>query len=305
MRLWRRAAGGLFSAGSLYPMEVAKTRIANAKKSSNPNIKPPTLLGTMKDMYQKGGLSALYSEWYFSAGQSASEKFIHYYWYEVLCRLYEQNVSPEMGPASNIFVGYVCEWMHLPFTMPIEVTSTIYQLNLGKPTHQSWIATLRGQQQQGWGKLYKGIGAYTGLNFKPAIQDAAFDQIKLMYLRAQQVSQLTDIQNFLLGVLARVIATVIVFPAQKAKVLAIAAGGKDDALESEGGSRRQSCAPAPEGTLECIAYTYNNGGFRALYAGLGPELYRGMMSAGLMYFMKERIKRVIVALMFFLAGKKR
>ena len=30
-----------------------------------------------------------------------------------------------------------------------------------------------------------------------------------------------------------------------------------------------------------------------------------MLSAGLMYFMKERIKKLVVAFMFFLAGKKR
>jgi len=271
-------------------MEVAKNRIQAHKKGSGESAATPTLASTLQEIYQTGGVPALYSGWYFSAGQSASEKFIHYYFYEILVRLYEKNVGP-VGPFSNIAVGYISEWMHLPFTMPIEVTSTVYQDSIGK-SDRSWIATAAQMKKEG--RLYEGIGAYVGLNWKPAIQDAAFDQIKTAYIAAANLKRLSDVQTFFLGVIARCVATVIVFPAQKAKVLAIAA--------SKDGEKGEEAPPC--GTLACILYTIKNGGLSALYAGLGPELYRGMLSAGLMYFMKERIKRFIVALMFFLAGKK-
>jgi len=280
--------------------------------------------------------------------------------YELLCRSYERNVGP-LGPVSNIFVGYVSEWMHLPFTMPIEVTSTVYQSNIGiiRPeiadealvklreenyravkqllkggseetakdtTHESvvkaleeldrgnskvleqvlesakltWFDTAQDISKGGWTKLYEGLGSYWFLNFKPAIQDATFDQIKAAYLASVTTKSLTDLQAFLLGVLARVIATVVVFPAQKAKVLAISTA-KEASVTTDG----DAAAEVPDGTLAQLAFILKTDGPAALYRGLGPELYRGMLSAGLMYFMKERIKKLVVAFMFFLAGKKR
>ena len=40
---------------------------------------------------------------------------------------------------------------------------------------------------------------------------------------------------------------------------------------------------------ELLTENYANGGLKALYKGLGPELTRGVLSAALMMMVKERI----------------
>lgn len=286
------AAGGFFSAGSLYPMEVAKSRI----QAAGPAEATPSVGEALREIYDKGGVPALYKGWYVSASQSATEKFIHYYWYELLCRLYTR-IAP-IGPVANVAIGYVSEWMHIPLTMPIEVTSTVYQKNRGS-SDRSWIETAAELSKSGWGRFYEGIGAYAGLNLKPALQDATFDQIKRLF-GAVGRTQLSDVQVFLLGVLARCVATIIVYPAQKAKVLAITA----QKSAGKGAEGKAVSEPVPNGVVACILYVLKTGGISALYAGLRAELYRGCMSAGLMYLLKERIKRVIVTVMYLLARKK-
>ena len=67
--------------------------------------------------------------------------------------------------------------------------------------------------------MYKGIQAYTVLCLKPAIQYTVFEQIKQRLLRGTQRTSLHAGESFVLGMVARTISTILVFPYVRAKVL--------------------------------------------------------------------------------------
>jgi hypothetical protein len=176
--------------------------------------------------------------------------------------------------------------------------------------------------------FYKGIQAYWILCFKPALQYTIFEQCKAWLVRLRQTRggarsegsqrsttvQLSAGEAFLLGMFSRMIATLVVFPFVRAKVrmqsLARGRGHQQHQHSPTGTSNTEAASsPSPSSPStstdssvdsctttttsptiwKLLAENYTNGGVKALYQGLGPELTRGVLSAALMMMVKERI----------------
>jgi hypothetical protein len=161
--------------------------------------------------------------------------------------------------------------------------------------------------------FYKGIQAYWILCFKPALQYTIFEQLKAWILRLREIRgakerrqgsapQLSAGEAFLLGMVSRTIATLAVFPFVRAKVQmqsltrSQAHQRSNGAASSTDASSQSTPSPTVSGVKSSapsiwglLAENYTNGGLKALYQGLGPELTRGVLSAALMMMVKERI----------------
>lgn len=149
--------------------------------------------------------------------------------------------------------------------------------------------------------MYKGIQAYTILCLKPAIQYTVFEQVKrIMLIRKRlgaaasggrsrsETETLTTMEAFILGMIARTIATIATFPYLRAKVVLQSQKNKNGA--SGNGNETGSDKP---NIPSMIAKMYLSGGLGECFQGLGPELTRGVFSAALMLTMKEKIAFVV------------
>ena len=142
--------------------------------------------------------------------------------------------------------------------------------------------------------MYKGIQAYTILCLKPSIQYTVFEQVKRMILIARSKNNpshsmrkgssqsLTALESFLLGMIARAIATIAVFPFIRAKVL----------LQSGSIKQRDNDGKQPD-VFAMLLDMCRDGGVANLFQGLGPELSRGVLSAALMMMVKEKIAALV------------
>ena len=61
------------------------------------------------------------------------------------------------------------------------------------------------QKDEGFSSFYNGWRAYFVLAFKPAIENAVFDQIRSYLIKARQSKILSGMEAFLLGALARAV----------------------------------------------------------------------------------------------------
>ena len=61
------------------------------------------------------------------------------------------------------------------------------------------------QKEEGFSSFYNGWRAYFILAFKPAIENAVFDQIRSYLIKARQNKILSGVEAFLLGALARAV----------------------------------------------------------------------------------------------------
>jgi len=172
--------------------------------------------------------------------------------------------------------------------------------------------------EQGLSGYYRGVSAYLVLCFKPAIQYAVYEQLKALLLLKNARKQkgnapvfLSALEAFVLGALARAVATLVVYPYIKAKVLAQATttttttttATASSAVEagpactlsasSASSSASISVSPTPtpptESPSAVVLRILADEGVGGVYRGIAPELVRGMLSAALMLMIKERV----------------
>uniref|UniRef100_A0A7S4V289 ADP,ATP carrier protein n=1 Tax=Ditylum brightwellii TaxID=49249 RepID=A0A7S4V289_9STRA len=152
--------------------------------------------------------------------------------------------------------------------------------------------------QQGIGGMYKGIQAYTVLCLKPAIQYTVFEQVKKVVLLSRaraggraDNNSLGAAEAFLLGMVARLAATIAVFPYLRAKVMLQSTKSSTDNDDVK--TTTPAATQKNKGIPSMIAEMYASGGIGEMYRGIGPELTRGIFSAALMMMAKEKISEVV------------
>mmetsp|Transcript_22685 Transcript_22685/g.37380 ORF Transcript_22685/g.37380 Transcript_22685/m.37380 type:complete len:196 (+) Transcript_22685:158-745(+) len=182
----------------------------------------------------------------------------------------------------------MAEWAHLPVTLPIDCVTTAIQTD--DKNRGAFVLLGNILSEKGIGGFYKGIQAYTVLCLKPAIQYTVYEQVKKIVLAARRGGNagrkmvdesLSAAEAFLLGMVARIVATMLTYPYLRAKVM----------LQSTyGNAKIKPTIP------QMISEQFSEGGVWGLYQGIGPELTRGVFSAALMMMVKERIGVMVRAL---------
>lgn len=273
--------------------------IEKPQSDSNNKKQSMTMIEYAKDMYAKDGITPFYAGIETSAFQSATEKALYFFAYTTLKNTYSlfTGSKKQMGAAVNLILGCMAEWAHLPITLPLDCWTT--QIQTGDNGNKAPLAILMSMLSEGDGikGMYKGIQAYTVLCLKPAIQYTVFEQVKGMMLirkkllnanggKKQNTDTLTTSEAFLLGMVARTIATVAVYPYLRAKVML---QSQKKAPGDSNGTNQRPNIPA------MILKMYSNGGLGECFQGIGPELTRGVFSAALMMACKEKIGFVVSA----------
>jgi len=256
-------------------------------EQSNQDKKSMTMVQYAKDMYAKDGITPFYAGIETSAFQSATEKALYFFAYTSLKNFHSLlSGNHKMGTTMNLVLGCIAEWAHLPITLPLDCWTT--QIQTGDNGNKGPIAILMTMLGEGDGLkgMYKGIQAYTILCLKPSIQYTVFEQVKGILLARKRIAKgaktrsderLTASEAFLLGMVARTVATVVVFPYLRAKVML---QSQKDATTATG---EKPNIPS------MILKMYSSGGLGECFQGIGPELTRGVFSAALMLMCKEKI----------------
>lgn len=147
------------------------------------------------------------------------------------------------------------------------------------------------------------MSAYTLLCLKPALQYTVFEQVKTAVVAKRQQKKLSASEAFLLGMVARAIATVVVFPFLRAKVLMQTQqkGGEDDGnSDSSANDTNTNTGNGVSNNMSMVALLskiFSEQGWSGIFQGLGPELTRGVFSAALMLMIKERIGDTVKAML--------
>jgi solute carrier family 25 (peroxisomal adenine nucleotide transporter), member 17 len=295
-----------------------------------------TMIPFALQLYNDHGWSVFFRGVETSAFQSALEKALYFFAYTGLKRMHaavlvkqggdssSSKSAPPMGGFTNLLLGCAAEWAHLPITLPVDAWTTKIQTSTDAP--MNILLTMLGDKKH-HRDLYKGISAYSLLCFKPALQYTVYEQAKSMVLQRRRQRQqhyrnssnstsstintsLSAAEAFALGMVARTIATVLVFPFLRAKVLMQTSSST---TASGSGSNKKGIPNAVQRsseddemtktTMSVVLYRqYQRAGLAGLYQGIGPELTRGIFSAALMLMIKERIAEMVRT--FFAPGRK-
>ncbi|CAI5731914.1 unnamed protein product [Hyaloperonospora brassicae] len=293
--------GGFLATSILYPLDTLKTRIQSGSSllpqeedgpSENDASAPPSTKKTLAAL-----LPSLYRGLQYKAVESSTSKFLYFYTYTLLAQLVTPKSGQPIGPFTDLCIGYVSELCHLPLTMPMELVGI--RLQTGGPD-KGTLSDIIGAtvKESGVSGLYKGLGACFVLCLQPAIQYTVFERLKVLYVRRfkQAAQALGALEAFVLGALARSIATLVLFPYIRAKVL-MQTSHKEVPSERAPRAHSRCARTRPATIVSTLQRVYSEEGPRALYRGLGPELTRAALSSALMLMLKEKIQTHIVMLM--------
>jgi hypothetical protein len=110
---------------------------------------------------------------------------------------------------------------------------------------------------------------------------------------------LTALESFVLGMVARTLATLAVFPFLRAKVVlqsqSSAASSSSHTTNGTTASTATTTSPPPPSLMPLLRHLWQQQGLAGLYQGIGPELTRGIFSAAFMLMIKEQLAQVVRA----------
>lgn len=295
------AAGGVFAAFVLMPLEVAKTRIQLSHEGDL------STFGTISGIVVDEGVQGLFRGAFPKCFETGSKNFVYFYIYDAINAIAKRQVKLTTGV--KLALGYIAGVGTTITTMPMEVMATKVQAET-RIGDGLIMLVARILQQEGIAGLFKGFWYNILLCVNPAIQNTCFDRLKdrILDVKAGAVAagspapSLTPLQAFALGALAKAVATLITYPLVRLKTIlqagqevktqpAVTRGAstasdrrisrKGSTAELLGGlSFREDKSPASQGPLQRIA---------ELYRGIGSALLKSVLQAALLYMTKDQV----------------
>jgi len=191
----------------------------------------------------------------------------------------------------DLLAGALADMCHMPITLPTD-TLLIRIVSERDPAKSSFVVARDVVREKG-GLLgfYKGIVAMLILTIKPGLQLAVFESVKqrlLVWRRdaspMKGLDALSGVQAFLLGALSRAVATILVFPYIRGKVL----------LQRGEKAHGNPLVSLHRVMLRCAQQQ----GIIGLYQSMPQELMRATLSAALMFAVRERLTLQIKTAIF-------
>ena len=171
-----------------------------------------TVHGILANRIRQSGILGLWrGEWMNAIGNFQS-KFGFFCCYAGLKQWHEAVRGP-LGYGMNVLVGYLAKLLPLPIVYPPQVLTN--RMQTAKESIGPRGALRQVLAQSGPRGLWTGAESYLVLAIWPALEQAIFDQLKAVILRAHSLplnAELGGWVAFALGALGRLVATTMVFP---------------------------------------------------------------------------------------------
>jgi len=297
------ATGGVFASFVLQPLEVVKTRVQVSRGGVS-------TFDTAVEVLKTEGFGALFRGVGTKCTETGSKNFVYFYIYDTLNQVVKK--STKLSTAMKLLVGYVAGVGTTTATMPLEVLSTKLTLDTSGAGAAAVVSSII--QEDGLTGLFRGFWFNIALCVNPAIQNTVFDRIKAVVLKAKgsKNAVLSPLQAFVLGAVAKAVATILTFPLVRLKTILQAESGGREKQETQAPAKRAvqvSNAVRPlcrsdsaAQMLQEISYRTDKEPseqgiiqrFEQLYRGVGSALTKSVLQAALLYMTKDQVEQVVV-----------
>lgn len=304
------ASASIIASTIVYPLDLIKTVIQtqtkDVKSATGDDLTPEekSALETelneryknswdcLVKIYNKKGISGLYKGLGSSLLSTAVQSFTYFYWYTFVRKLWAQIKTARKLTLANstpeeLVLGMVAAALGQVFTSPISVISTRQQTNPDKnPTILTSARNI--VKEDGPTGLWRGLKVSLVLTTNPSITYATFERLKAVLFTGRTI--LNPHENFFLGVVSKMLATIITQPLIIAKAML----QKNDEKGNEDLESFQSI----------LRYLVKNEGITSLWKGVVPQITKGVLVQGFIFMFKDQIT-VMTRTLFILLKLKR
>lgn len=227
----------------------------------------------------------------------AASNFVFFFVHQALKRFESKKLKSTW---KSIFLSTLAGVVNVMLTNPLWVANL--RIMKGSTTNNSLLREMHSiARKEGITSLWNGTTSSLLLVTNPVIQFFCYEQFKqLLLVRRQQRlrsnpqhSRLAPLEAFVLGALAKAIATIVTYPLQLSQVLL-----RLQESNSANNTPTSTSASAPRsspysGTLSCLRYLLRDRGLPALFTGLEAKLLQTCLTAALTFCTYEQLLRAV------------
>ncbi|KAM3914520.1 peroxisomal membrane protein PMP34 [Leptodactylus fuscus] len=283
------AVGSMTAMSIFYPLDTARLRLQVDEKRKSRST-PAVLMEIIKEE----GLFAPYRGWFPVISSLCCSNFIYFYTFNSLKTLWLNGTASTTS--KDLTIGFVAGVVNVLLTTPLWVVNTRLKLQGAKfrnddikPTTYTGIsdAFQKILQQEGVLALWNGTLPSLLLVFNPAIQFMFYEGLKRQLLRQQ--TELSSFQVFIIGAIAKAIATTVTYPLQTVQSVLRFGHEKLNPEKRTFGSFFS--------VIHLLKQRIRRLGFFGLYKGLEAKLLQTVLTAALMFLVYEKLANLTFRIM--------
>uniref|UniRef100_M1CLB7 36kDa-peroxisomal membrane protein (PMP36) n=1 Tax=Solanum tuberosum TaxID=4113 RepID=M1CLB7_SOLTU len=274
------AGAGVIAQLITYPLDTVNTRERTDRNSK----KMKKTLGTIELMCQvvkQEGWDRLYGGLAPSLVGTAASQGVYYYFYQILRNRAETDAlvrkkngigDGSVGMFSSLLVAALSGCVNVLLTNPI------------------WVVVTRMQIQEVYGEdgisgFWNGVFPTLFMVSNPSIQFMLYETLlkKIRKRRASSnkgANDVTALEIFLLGAVAKLGATVVTYPLLVIK-------SRLQAKQDIGADKRHQY----KGTLDALMKIIRYEGFHGFFKGMGTKIVQSILAAAILFMVKEELVR--------------
>jgi adenine nucleotide transporter 17 len=227
----------------------------------------------------------------------AASNFVFFFVHQALKRFESKTLKSTW---KAIFLSTLAGVVNVMLTNPLWVANL--RIMKGSTTNNSLLREMHSiARKEGIASLWNGMTSSLLLVTNPVIQFFCYEQFKQLLLvrrRRQsrsrpQHSQLAPLEAFVLGALAKAIATIITYPLQLSQVLLRLQESNNANNTSTLTSASLPHSSPYSGTVSCLRYLLQGRGLPALFTGLEAKLLQTCLTAALTFCTYEQLLRAV------------
>ncbi|KAM4531661.1 peroxisomal membrane protein PMP34 [Odontesthes bonariensis] len=277
------AVGSVTAMTVFFPLDTARLRLQvdeNRKAKSTPAI--------LADIVKEEGLLAPYRGWFPVICSLCCSNFVYFYCFHCLKNSWLN--GKQSAPTADLVIGIAAGVVNVLVTTPLWVVNTRLKLQGSKfrsadihPTNYSGIldAFVQIVQDEGVGALWNGTFPSLLLVLNPAIQFMIYEGLKRQ-LRRGVPRELSSVEIFMIGAVAKAIATTVTYPLQTIQSI-LRFGQFNTSAE------KSKLLTSVRTIKSLLVNRMRKYGMLGLFKGLEAKLLQTVLTAALMFLLYEKI----------------
>ncbi|XP_016419220.1 peroxisomal membrane protein PMP34-like [Sinocyclocheilus rhinocerous] len=277
------AMGSVTAMAVFFPLDTARLRLQvddKRKAKSTPAI--------LSEIIKEEGLLAPYRGWFPVICSLCCSNFVYFYCFHSLKATWLQ--GQRSTPGRDLIFGIAAGVVNVLVTTPLWVVNTRLKLQGAKfrnediqPTHYNGIidAFVQIMQREGVGALWNGTFPSLLLVLNPAVQFMIYEGLKRQLMRGVD-RELSSVEVFLIGAIAKAVATTITYPLQTVQsVLRFGQHGQP--------ADQSKLLNSLRSVMYLLINRVRKWGVLGLFKGLEAKLLQTVLTAALMFLLYEKI----------------
>ena len=302
------SAGGISAISLFYPLNNARLLL-----QVDEHRKGDSIMKTLMDIYHTKGIHGLYQGWKSCIISLGCSNFVYFYAYNALKILLikiKKKSLHQINVIENLLIAAIAGSINVIITTPLWVAGTRLTVqskskivkdvsnakeskDVSKSVQESkeplyknlTDCIYRIYKEEGIQSLWQGIGPSLILVSNPSIQFMVYERCRLFMskIAINRKVQIKAYEFFLMGAIAKAVATIITYPLQLAQ------------------SKLRVNRKKYKNTIDLLYQIFKKYGFYGLFTGLNAKLWQTVLTAAFQFLTYEEIRKII----FYLLLKKK